>query len=327
MKKILLFCLAAVLLLSACGDKEESITIYAMDTVMQLSAFGKNAEAALREAEAEILRLDGLWRRGSDKSEVYALNAKGEAEVSPDTADVIARALEISDATGGVFDITVAPVMDIWGFYGGSFRVPSDGEIAEKLAKVSYKNVSAEGGHITLCGGAQVDLGGIAKGFAADRVEEIFRKNGVKSGIISLGGNVRAVGAKPNGKKWTVAVQNPSGEGYVGTLAVESTAVVTSGSYQRCFERDGVIYHHIIDTSTGRPAESGVSSVTVISADGTLADGLSTALFVMGVEEGTQYWRRHGGFEVIFITDGGEIYVTEGAAAMFESDLNFKTIE
>ena len=297
-----------------------------MDTVMTLRAYDGNAEKALEEAEQEIMRLDNMLRRGSSGSEIYELNSSGEAEVSEETAELIEEALELCLDTGGAFDISVAPIMDLWGFYTKDFRVPAPDEIDEALQAVSFENISVNGNRVVLRGGAQIDLGGIAKGYASDRVAEIFKDNGVTSGIVSLGGNVQAIGKKKDGSNWRVALQSPDSAAVVGEIAAADKAVVTSGSYQRYFESGGVRYHHIIDPKTGYPAGSGVKSVTIVCDRGTVADGLSTALFVMGLDKGTEYWKTHEGFEVIFITDDNQIYITEGLKDDFESPYEYSLI-
>ena len=163
--------------------------------------------------------------------------------------------------------------------------------------------------------GMEIDLGGIAKGYTGNRVMEIFRQYGISHGLISLGGNVQALGAKNDeGKAWRIAVQNPKGgEDYLGVLDIKDRAVITSGGYERYFEQDGIRYHHIIDPRTGYPADSGMISVTIISEDGTLADGLSTSLFIMGKEKAEKLWRAHADrFDYILEDAGGTLYVTEG---------------
>lgn len=302
-------------------------TVYAMDTVMMLKAYGSEGEEALKSAEKEIMRLDRLLSRGDESSEVYKLNSTGSMEVSDDTAVLVQAALNISESTGGAFDVTVAPVMDLWGFYGQEFRVPSEEELTEALKTVNWKNIHAEGNTVTLQEGAQIDLGGIAKGYLSGRIMEIFAESGVSSGLVSLGGNVQTLGVKPDGTLWNVAIQHPEDEtAYIGIVEVRGKAVVTSGSYQRYFEENGVTYHHIVDPSTGRPADSGLVSVTVVCDDGALADGLSTALFVMGAEKGAEYWRTHGGFDAVFVTAKGEILVTEGLENAFQSDSSYELV-
>ncbi len=312
------------------GD-EASKTVYAMDTVMDLRAYGENAQQAVKDAETEIMRLDEMLSRGSEGSEIYNVNEGISSDVSDETAKLLDRALEICKDTGGAFDITVAPVMDLWGFYGQDYHVPVANEIRETLKSVDYTGVQLEGNTVLLRQNMRLDLGGIAKGYLSGRIMEIFQKDGVKSGIVSLGGNVQTLGTKTDGSKWNVAVQNPDlknkDASFIGVIQTEDEAVVTSGSYQRYFEEDGVTYHHIIDPKTGYPANSGVVSVTIVSSDGTTADGLSTALFVKGLEGGSEYWRTHDGFEAVFVTEDGGIYVTDGLRDRFTSEYPFEWIK
>lgn len=332
--KSIIFAVICILALSGCsvGNEQEALeeaeqTVYAMDTVMTLQAYGANANDVLNKAADEITRLDNLFRRGSEDSEIYKINTQKSAEVSEDTANLIKSALEISKSTDGVFDISIAPVMDLWGFYEKDFYVPTDFELANVLSAVDYNNISVDGSIVTLDGETKIDLGGIAKGFASNRIMEIFKENQIQSGLVSLGGNVQAIGKKTDGSMWKVGIQNPDDNSYIGALSVSDKAVITSGGYQRYFEADGVTYHHIIDPNTGYPAESGLKSVTIVSEDGTLADGLSTSLFIMGLENGTEYWREHEGFDVIFYTDDNMIYITEGIKDDFESVMEYTVIE
>ncbi|MBQ7718651.1 MAG: FAD:protein FMN transferase [Clostridia bacterium] len=321
-----------VFLLSSCAATENSSnehkkTVYAMDTVMEIKAYGDNAEEAINEAEKEIFRLERLFKRDSEESDVYKLNKYKKAVVSADTADVVKKALDISEATEGAFDISIAPLTDLWGFYTKEYRVPSQKKIDSVLPQVNYKNIGVDGNFAVISGNSEIDLGGIAKGYLSEKITEGFRKAGVTSAIVSLGGNIQTLGNKPDGGKWQVAIQNPdSDNSYIGILSVSDMAVVTSGGYRRFFEKDGKIYHHIFDTKTGYPANGGLKSVTIVCFDGTRADGLSTALFVMGLDRGTEFWRADKGFDAIFLTDDNKIFVTEGIESMFKSDYPFETI-
>jgi thiamine biosynthesis lipoprotein len=308
-------------------NQEYERTVYAMDTVMTLKAYGKNGEKALDDAENEIEKLDNALRRGNNESEIYKVNSEKSAQVSDETAALVREALDICESTDGAFDISIAPVMDLWGFYTKDFYVPNNDELATELEKVNYKNIIVEDNTISVSENSQLDLGGIAKGYLSSRIMEIFTQDGVTSGIISLGGNVQTLGKKIDGSNWKVAIQNPDDETYIGGLAISDMAVITSGGYQRYFEQDGVIYHHIINPKTGYPAQNGVKSVSIVSDNGTLADGLSTALFVMGLDEGIKYWSEHDGFDVVFVTDDNGIYITEGIADIFESKYNYSVIK
>ena len=327
--RFFIFIIVCAFALTGCGlkenENEETKTVFAMDTVMDLKAYGKNAAAALDAAENEIKRLDNALSRGAEGSEVYNLNASGSAQVSDETAALISEALDISEKTGGAFDITVAPVMDLWGFFTKNFRVPSQEELAEAIKRVGYEYVSVDNGTVTLSNGAQIDLGGIAKGYLSGRIMDIFASHGVTSAIVSLGGNVHAIGKKPDGTDWKVAIQNPNG-GYIGTVTVSDKAVITSGSYQRYFEQDGKIYHHIIDPKTGMSADNGLKSVTIITDNSTLADGLSTALYVMGYENAASFCQMHSGFDAVLMTDTGRVYITDGIKDIWNSELPFDVI-
>lgn len=176
--------------------------------------------------------------------------------------------------------------------------------------------MQVDGNTVSIPDDVQIDLGGIAKGFTSDHMMQVFADSGVTSGIISLGGNVQALGLKPDGSRWRVAVQDPkNSEDNFAVIEIEDEAVITSGGYQRYFEQDGTTYHHIIDPRTGYPADSGIISSTIISHDGTLADGLSTSLFIMGVDDALDYWRAHSDeFDAILMDENGTVYVTDGIA-------------
>ena len=272
--------------LSGIGEasKYEKI-VYAMDTIMQLDIYSTDPEIS-QKAEDEIMRLDKMLDRGDQESEIYEMNHAEEAvTVSDEIVEIISMARDVSVKSGGAFDITIAPVMDAWGFYSKNYHVPSDDELDVLLEKVDYSKILLEGNTVTVPDGMELDLGGIAKGYTSDRLMKLFRREGVHSAIVSLGGNVQAFGRKPDGSLWRVAIQDPGKpDSYIGSLSIENMAVVTSGSYQRYFERDGITYHHIIDPYEGRPVDNGLSSVTIITESGMLGDALSTALFVLGLD-------------------------------------------
>ncbi|WP_432626984.1 FAD:protein FMN transferase [Brotaphodocola sp.] len=297
-------------------NESESSELYAMDTVMSLTAYGSHAREALDAAGAEIQRLDKLFSISSETGDIYRVNRDGQGDLSEDTRSLLASALEYGKETNGIFDCTIEPVMEAWGFTTQNYRVPSDAELTELLSHVDASTVTLSGSHVTLPEDVKLDLGGIAKGFTSARVMEVFREHGVTSGIISLGGNVQTLGTKPDGKQWRVGIQDPKDlNSMFAVVEVSDEAVITSGAYQRYFEENGVHYHHIIDPRTGYPAESGLTSVTIISPDGTLADALSTSLFIMGPDDASAFWQNHRDqFEAIMMTDSGEVLVTSGLA-------------
>ena len=268
------------------SQAEASRDIFAMDTYMSVTAFGENADAAVDAAQAEIERLDAMLSTGNGDSEIAKLNVSGTAELSVDAGYLVERALELYTETDGAFDIAIYPVMEAWGFPSQNYQVPSEDALQERLALVDASKVSYDADSRKVSfgeAGMEIDLGGIAKGYTSARIMDIFRSYGITSGLVNLGGNVQVLGTKTDGSKWRVAVQSPDDESdYLGVLSVSDKAVITSGGYERYFEQDGITYHHIIDPKTGYPAENGLKSVTIVSADGTLADGLSTSLFIMG---------------------------------------------
>lgn len=317
--------LALLTLLCGCAQKQATTEIFAMDTVMQLTAYGSGAERALGVAEGELARLDAELSAQRTSSEIAKLNAGGACE-NEEVLRVLARALEIAERTDGAYDPTVYPLMQLWGFGTESAHVPQQTEISDALGAVGYEKLSAVTSPYALPSGMAVDLGGIGKGFAAETLRTCLQKQGIRSAVLSLGGNVTLIGSKIDGSDWTVGLQDPDGDGCFGYVSGKDVSVVTSGGYQRYFEENGRQYWHILDAKTGWPAGTGLSSVTIVSADDTLADGLSTALFVMGLDRALAFWRESDDFEAVFLLDSGEIYVTQGLQGSFRSERSFEVI-
>lgn len=323
MKKVRLWCAAlCALLLTGCAGaapEEHTATLLAMDTVMQVTAYGENGQAAVERSEELIQELDGLLSVTDTGSEIYRANHGQAVELSGYTAELLSEAVEACISTKGALDVTIYPVVRAWGFTTGAYKVPDAGTISALLEKVDYTRVQVRDAVLELPEGVEIDLGAAAKGYAGDRVMEILRGHGVVSGKAALGGNVQVLGAKPDGSPWRVAVRDPEGgEGYAAMVEVTDRAVVTSGGYERYFEQDGRRYCHIIDPATGYPADSGLASVTIVCESGVWADCLSTALFVMGREKAADYWRSQGGgFEFILIGEDGTVTITEGLEGSF----------
>lgn len=307
------------------ADKSASREIFAMDTYMTVTAYGSQCDAAVEAAEDEINRLDGLISVGDEGSEIYQVNTTGSGVLSPELGYLVERSLELYESTDGLFDIAIYPIMDEWGFTTENYKVPDEAALQNllTLTDASKINYDEESGEITFdMEGMQIDLGGIAKGYTSARIMDIYKEYGIKSGLVSLGGNVQLLGTKTDGSLWRVAIQSPGDDSdYIGVLSASDVAVITSGGYERYFEQDGKTYHHIIDPRTGYPSDSGLLSVTIVSDDGTLADGLSTSLFIMGKDQAAEYWRAHSDeFDYILMDENNEIYITEGIADSFESD-------
>lgn len=269
---------------------------------------------------------------GIQDSIISELNSKGRAELTRDAAYLMKRSLELWDKTDGAFDPAIYPVMEEWGFTTKEYKVPDYDKLQRKvmLSDASKIKFDEGSGNVEFeTEGMKVDFGGIAKGYASSEIMDIFKENEIISGIVSLGGNVQVYGSKTDGSLWRVAIQNPDGDdSYIGILQVKDKAVITSGGYERYFIEDGKTYHHIINPATGYPAESGLKSVTIVSEDGTLADGLSTSLFVMGLDKAKEFWNDNADkFDAILFTDDNALYVTKGIADSFESDTDITIIE
>lgn len=310
---------------SGSSEEEYSTTVYAMDTPINLTAWGDQAKTAVEEAAAEIQRIDNLLSVTSEDSQIGQLNARTANVISGETLDVVRDSIRMSELTGGSFNITVYPIVRAWGFTtGGEYRVPSDEEITELLSHVGMGKFSLtakgdDAAEVTFSDDqTMLDTGAITKGYASDRVYEIFESYGIDSALASLGGNVITKGVKIDGNQWKVGVTDPfNPDDYCIAVAVADKFLVTSGGYERYFTADdGTRYIHIMDPSTGRPVDNDLESVTIISDNGSEADALSTALFVRGVDGAIDFWKTCGDldFEMILIDENSVIYVTVGVA-------------
>lgn len=303
-----------------------------MDTYMTLKAYGADGEEALDEAIEEIQRLDALWSVGNTESEIAKLNQKKTEKVSKETIQLIQCAKKVSKETEGAFDITIYPLMELWGFPSQNYQVPSEAKIKEILDSnigMDKVMVDEKNQEITLKDEAQIDLGGIAKGYTSEQVARILKRHDIEHGVISLGGNVQAIGKKIDGSRWKVGIQPPKDDmEMIGTYESCNEAVITSGGYERYFEENGKTYHHILDPDTGKPSNQDLISVTAISEDGMLADCLSTTLFVMGKEKAEEYWKNNREkFQMILVDEDEKIYITEGIKDYFSSDYEYSIME
>ena len=300
--------------------EENAIEFFAMDTVMTIRAWGAE-DALLARARDLAEELEAQLSATDPDSAVYALNRTGAAELSPDAAELLRRALELCAETEGALDISVYPVVRAWGFTAsdGQYRVPGEAELRKLVENVDYRRVSLEKRSASLPEGMEIDLGAVAKGYTGDRIAQLLRQSGVEHALLDLGGNIQTVGTRPDGTDWRIAVQDPRGDGILGVLAVSDKAVITSGGYERYFEdEDGRVWWHIMDPSTGYPARNGLISVTVVGDEGVFCDALSTALFILGPEKALDFWRDRGGFDLVLVTEGGEALLTPGLKDRFK---------
>lgn len=317
---------------STASSEHVTREIFAMDTYMSLTAYGEKAEEAVAAAIDEINRLDVLLSVGDEGSIVYKLNHGESVADSEDIAYLTEKSEWIYENTNGAYDITIYPLMQLWGFTGDKQAVPSENDIKKTLTVCGFKKLDINSGIPQPQDGQGIDFGGIAKGYTSGRIMDIFREYDIDCGVVSLGGNVQCCGTKPDGSLWRCGITNPDNPNDIsslsGVVSVRDKAVVTSGGYERFFEENGKTYHHIMDPKTGYPAESGLKSVTIVSSDGTLADGLSTACIVIGKDIAVSLWRENPElFDMILITDSGEIFITSGIEDSFTSDRPFEVVK
>lgn len=336
MKKRLLACLTVLLLLlSACNLLPDAAapraaasdaSIWAMDTQMDLRLYGDRDGTVMAKLTALLNDLDHSLSATDPDSALSALNRSG-ASTEPQLMQLAAEAMIVSEQTGGALDITLLPVSRAWGFTTEHKAVPEPGVLEALRSRVGMDKLLLSAAGLELAEGTELDLGSVAKGWAADRCREEMEKAGL-SGILSLGGNIQTVGTKPDGSAWIVGVQDPDDAGrYALTLRLTgSRAVVSSGDYQRFFMEDGVRYCHILDPKTLAPVRGSLRCVTVVADSGVRADALSTALFVLGREAGAALWRSLGAFEAIWMEADGTIWLTPGLKGL-ASGAEFEVVE
>ena len=274
------------------GGFRSGIT-YAMNTVIEQKWYGESADTVYTGMETKIREIESVLSLHLSQSEIASINENAgvqPVEVSQRTFDLLQRAKELSEQSDGAFDITIAPVVELWGITSDHPHVPTDEELAQAMALMGLEDLvldeEACTAYLTRPGMA-IDLGGIAKGWTADQLREYARELGAERGYVSLGGNLMIIGERPDGDPFKFGLRDPQGDAstYLGTVTLEDGyTMATTGGYERYFEEDGIRYHHVLDPRTGYPADSDLLSVAVISKDGTLADYLSTTLFVQGLE-------------------------------------------
>ncbi|MCC8049770.1 MAG: FAD:protein FMN transferase [Clostridiales bacterium] len=324
------------------AEEKTSSTGFFLDTVVTITLYGDTDSAAMDGCFTLLDEYENLLSRTIEGSDVWNINhSNGKATtVSEETASLINTALEYSELTDGAFDITITPLVELWDIDGKSESsavlgteaetdgetsdtqddstdslIPSEDEIISALSHVDYTVVSVDGTTVTLSDPeAEIDLGGIAKGYIADRLEEYLLSQGITSALINLGGNVQSVGTKADGSAWKIGIQKPFGgsSDIIAVVECSGESVVTSGTYERYFEEDGKIYHHILDPATGYPVDNGLTSVTILSDSSTSCDALSTSCFVLGLEDGMELVESLEGVEALFITEDEALYRTSG---------------
>ena len=309
-----------IVVLTACSAPSNaeklSVTGLYFDTVIQIDAWGTDSEI-LDQCLELCEKYENKFSNTIETSEISQINnAKGQSvTVSDDTIEILQKGIEYGELTEGKFDITISSVSDLWCFTDNEEKIIPDAEaIAEALTHVNYKNIHIEGNTVTLTDSdTKIDLGGIAKGFIADKLKVFLTEAGVEHALINLGGNSLAVGSKCDSSAFRIGIQKPFDEHgtAITVLDIEDQSVVSSGIYERYFEKDDTIYHHILDTKTGYPVQNNLLQVTIVSDISADGDALSTACYTLGFEEGSKLIAQLEGVEAYFITDDYEIHYVE----------------
>lgn len=328
-KHIFIASVTVTLMFTAAGCKSQQVPIekqeFIMGTIISEKVYGKNAEKAAQEVMEKFKYIEDTMTINAPGSEIDQLNAqagKKSVQVSEDSFRVLQKAQEFAQKTQGAFDPTVGPLVKAWGIFTDAPRVPAAEEINQLRGLVNYRDLilDVKTRSAKLARQGQIlDLGGIAKGYAGDVAIEIYKKHGIQSAFVNLGGNVVVLGKKPDGSLWRIGIQDPrdtQGK-LIGIVKVADKAVVTAGDYQRYFEKDGKRYHHILDPETGYPSQSDLISVTIITDSSTDADGMDTGLFVLGREKAMEIVKNTKNMEAIMVTADKKVYATAGAAKIF----------
>lgn len=306
-----IFILSATLSLTGCASSiKEPIekTGIHFDTVINIKLYDTNDAALLDDCFSYCEDFEGKISRTIETSEIYQINhANGNpVEVSDMTIELLEKGIAYGELTDGKFDITIAPLSELWDFKNNPGNLPSQSDIEEALSHVNYKNIMINGNTVTLSDPkAAIDLGGIAKGYMADQLKEYLQSKGVKSALINLGGNMLAIGTKPDGSEFNIGIQKPFDKQGTAITSVKADdfSIVSSGVYERYFEINDRIYHHILDTETGYPYDNSLLSVTILSPESVDGDALSTACFALGLDDGMKLIKSLENTEAIFITN------------------------
>lgn len=331
---ILLMCM---LLITACSTNKSGNpsnpaegpikgTEFLLGTTIEITVYDKNDMDIINQCMDRIQQIEKkMTINNADTSEIIALNkAAGvsSVKVSPDTFDVLERGKYYSELSNGRFDITVGPIVKLWNIGTEYAAVPNPVALEEARRLIDFTKLKLDKNNLTAeleSSGMQVDLGAIAKGYAADEVAKILKDNGVQHAIINLGGNILTVGGNMKGQPWKIGIQdpyNPRGE-FLGILEVQDKTIVTSGTYERYFEQDGKRYHHILDPRTGYPADNDIVSVSIITDKSIDGDGNSTSVLLLGLEEGMKFVESQEDVEAIFVTYDKKVYLTSGLQDKF----------
>ncbi|MBB6214890.1 thiamine biosynthesis lipoprotein [Anaerosolibacter carboniphilus] len=309
-------------------EKMVSDSTYMLGTYLQLSVWTSNEAKGMdiiKTAFERIKEIEDKMSANIDESEIGQINqnaGRDYVEVSEETSELIKKAVHYAQVTDGAFDPAIGKLVKLWGIGTENERIPSEDEIRDALSFVDYRKIEFQGENKVKLSEPEmrIDLGGIAKGYAADEVTKIMREKGIKHAIINLGGNVVTLGKKTDGSSWKIGIQDPfepTGT-HMGIIEAHDQTVVTSGNYERYFIQDDKRYHHIIDPKSGYPAENGIVSASIITNSSTDADGLSTSVYVLGLDKGMKLIESLDGVECIIITEDKKVYLSSGLTGRFQ---------
>lgn len=331
-KKCRLYLLCALIIVFTGGCKAQHVTKepitksdFLLNTFVTITIYDSQEMELLEESLALCQEYENKLSRTIASSEISAINHRepdaGVVMVSNDTAELIQKGLEYSKLSKGAFDITIEPISSLWDFSGGKDMVPEGEALREAVSQVDYHKILVEGNQVLLGSpGTRVELGAIAKGYIADQIKAYLQGQGVESAVINLGGNVLCIGEKPDGSAFKIGLQKPFRDRNetIAVLMIRDQSVVTSGIYERCFEKDGEFYHHILNPKDGQPYDNGLISVTIVSPKSVDGDGLSTACFSMGLEEGMALLDTMPDTYGYFITEDYQVHYSQGAKELLQ---------
>ena len=321
---ILMLLTSLIITQTACSSEAEPVSRdnYFLDTTCNISVYADEglANEAIDNAYELCAKLEKTLSKTIEVSDVSKINSSngGWTEVSDYTIELLEKGIEYSELSDGAFDITVGGITGKWDFHAEEPKLPDEAKLREAASHIGYENIEINGNKVRLLDPeTELDLGGIAKGYIADKITESLEKDGITSGIVNLGGNIVCIGTKPSGEDFNIGVEAPFSDRteIVGSVTAANKTLVTSGVYERMFELDGKIYHHILSTETGWPVKSDLDSVTLIADKGHSVDcdALSTTCLIKGYKEAKKIIDAEEGIEAVFVLSNGDVKTTEGA--------------
>lgn len=319
------------LCLFGCGKNETVQTadsFFAMDTVMTIEANGAKSKEAIEEIKKMIFYIEALLSNKDENSELSRLNKEKSLKVSEDLLELAKVSVEYAKLTDGALDITTYDASRAWGFLDGNYRILDSEELNSLVKTIDYRNIKIDKDTISLGKDTSIWFGAVAKGYCSQKAVQILKKYGINSALINLGGNVVCIGQPLDDSGWNIGVEDPANIGSaLGVIKVNDMAVVSSGNYQRFFEKDGKIYHHILDPKTAAPADVDIDMVSIVTNDATRADCLSTALYVMGMDKAIDFYHRSGQDFGLVIAKDNRLFISSNLRDKFtpigSSDYSF----